>query len=40
MDIYGVHRVVGVFIDMMPIPIRVVPVLVNQFLTVYILRGF
>ena len=27
-------------IDMMPIPVGVVPVLVNEFLTVYILRGF
>ena len=26
-------------IDMMSIPVRVVPVLVNEFLTVYILRG-
>ena len=26
--------------DMMPIPVGVVPVLVNEFLTVYILRGF
>ena len=27
-------------IDMMPIPVGEVPVLVNEFLTVYILRGF
>ena len=27
-------------IDMMPIPVGIVPVLVNEFLTVYILRSF
>ena len=48
MDTYGVQRVVGVYnpnisfcifkqiIDMMPIPVGVVPVLVKEFLTVYI----
>ena len=50
MDTYGAHRVLGVYIfqyqfmyyfeQIMPIPVGVVTVLVNKFLTVYILRGF